>query len=96
VAICRSPAHLVFIEKNLMEMVKARNMLPGWSPLPKPQHLAAFEKANQQLISSSASRPSTTPPPPRAAPAAACSVVVGAASSGATGAGIASFGSVSL
>ena len=96
VAICRSQTHLAFIEKNLMEMVKARNLMPGWSPLPKPQHLAAFEKANQQLISSSASRQTAMPPPPRAAPAAACSVVVGASSSGTTGAGIASFGSVSL
>ena len=36
----------------------------------KPQHLVAFDKANQQLMSSSASRHTATLPPSRAAPAA--------------------------
>ena len=96
VAICRSQTHLAFIEKNLMEMVKARNLMPGWLPLPKPEHLDAFEKGFQQITRSSASRQTATPPPPRAAPAAAVSVAVGASSSGTAGAGTSGSGSIVL
>lgn len=66
-AICRSNAHKAFIMKNLQEWVKSRQLMPSWVPLPKPQHLVDFERANRALIAGG--RPTAPLPPPTPGPA---------------------------
>lgn len=63
-AICRSNAHKSFILKNLQEWVKARKLMPGWTPLVKHQHLLDFEKANRALIAGQPAPPPPGPTPP--------------------------------
>ena len=47
VAICRNATHAKFVKSNLTAWVKARKLVPGFTPLPKPSELLAFETIRQ-------------------------------------------------
>jgi hypothetical protein len=49
VAICRNAAHKQLIMSNLASQVKARRLVPGFTALPKPPELVAYEKSTQGL-----------------------------------------------
>lgn len=48
-------AHKNFIMANLEEWVKARKLVAGFVPLPKPTHLVTFEGTHRNLITAAAS-----------------------------------------
>lgn len=67
VGICKSVQHKKFILGNLIDIVKAKKMIPGYTSLPKPAELLAYEnKLKQKPAMISPIKPSqpTTPATP--------------------------------